>query len=45
MCKWFEKIKKRENKPAAQPPTLAAFLPWGNSEGACCLLLAGGKSK
>ena len=29
--------------PSAQPPTLAAFLPWGDSEGAARTSLTGTK--
>jgi len=28
-------LKKMEAKPTAQLVTLAAFLPWGSSQGAC----------
>ena len=39
-------IKKGENTNlTAQPPTLAVFPPWGDSEGAGRPALTGGKSK
>ncbi len=38
-----ERQKKSENKhQSLQPPALAAFLPWGGSEGADCALLTQG---
>jgi|GEM_PF-6102203 len=41
-------MKKKQGEQAHQPlqlPTLAAFPPWGSSEGACRVPLTGRKSK
>jgi len=38
------KTKSEESHRTAQPPTLAAFLPWGSSEGAGRMTLTGHKS-
>ncbi len=37
--------KSEETNLAAQPSTLAAFPPWGNSTGACRLPLTAAKVK
>lgn len=39
----FIKKKVRKHTDAAQPPTLAVFLPWGSSEGADRVALTGAK--
>jgi len=39
------KEKSEETNLAAQPPTLAAFPPWGSSAGACRLPLTAAKVK
>lgn len=39
----FTKKKCEETHRVAQPPTLAAFLPWGSSEGADRMSLTGAK--
>ncbi len=46
LCLFHSSIKKsEETHRTAQPPTLAAFLPWGSSEGAGRMTLTGCKSK